>query len=1026
MSAEAIFATPGFYESFKSFFSSVDCLESVSVVSLPSTGDTVYALFDADCDSIVALALQDTPTYFWDGAKLTATEHPGSTRVALIHGQHYADLLYDILFHQRKRVTLYAVSNEGLSYSFTKAKSGSPGNPAAFLDVLPDVSSFSHTTVFLYADTSFNVFLAYTDGISKIGLLCYCDGPRFPVTAAVLCQISAAEAHVNANSELEQALDAQELLYTRVSDDYRHALRVAASEEFRVSSRHLFIPQAREEFDKVVMLSAAASYKCILKNGLSISGQTVLLSCFFSMLDFFSLSPETMHQQASSPKVRNIALPGSTELDAAIAQTDATSVDSLGFAFESIPLNDFMLMTTADLHALNILTRRNEMGAGTSLYSLLDKTVTRDGRLLLGMWMRRPLLKKDEIVYRHDIIDFFLEYADEFMLRSFSKILKRAPNLAQLASHFRTYKSYYATKTALHDIHGLYVFITVHYRKLLSILGILLGNCLDPILMGSLASDQIVSIFADARTTVDTASSNVHTSSGLTIKYAREYTPSIVRLLHELQSNLDAFINFTSLVEATFDLEELHSAPAEGPMRYLRQDGSLFLKREFSSDLRSMRDSLEQIESEIASHYHTIGSQVKSLRIIVTPTQDVFFRAPKSSFAQISAVRNVVIIDNKVTGVKFTTSTLKALALRRSSVSKAYFDLQLTMEPAILEIASTFHPVIALLGEVIGTVDCLHGFSLAAKSYSLTRPSVHETRSGEPLSDFVLSDCRNLLLYAQSNETTISNTIGFTGSRFIILSGINAGGKTSLLKALGQAVYLAQLGCFVPCSSAVIPLRDRICIRMGTGDTLVKNYSTFMYEMVNMAEILTGVSDSSLVLIDELGRGTSVNEGYGLTRSIIEFLVSKYNCFGLLATHIMEIMHIDTVLGLSLSGVIRNMYMDSQVINGQLKLLYTLKAGLVSAKYGLEIAKACGMNEHIISYALERMVHSSQKAPDSNSCKIIPIVHSDSNEAIEPCTKDLTDQYVALSRALILYRADSIPVDQLQRAYEATLRILHE
>ena len=175
----------------------------------------------------------------------------------------------------------------------------------------------------------------------------------------------------------------------------------------------------------------------------------------------------------------------------------------------------------------------------------------------------------------------------------------------------------------------------------------------------------------------------------------------------------------------------------------------------------------------------------------------------------------------------------------------------------------------------------------------------------------------------------------------MLLTGINMGGKSTFLRQIGICVILAHIGMFLPATYAEIPLIDQIFTRVGAGDIMLKGISTYMNEMIEICSVIRSASNKSLLLIDELGRGTSTDDGVGISYAILSYICEKIDCYCLFATHFYELTEMEEKF-----NKIKNYYMKYEVINGEVIMEYKLLKGKNSSSFGVEMFKSLNFDQN--------------------------------------------------------------------------------
>ena len=244
--------------------------------------------------------------------------------------------------------------------------------------------------------------------------------------------------------------------------------------------------------------------------------------------------------------------------------------------------------------------------------------------------------------------------------------------------------------------------------------------------------------------------------------------------------------------------------------------------------------------------------------------------------------------------------------------------------------------------KVISELDCLQSFAEIAQKYNYARPAFSEDKT------LKLTNSRHPVVErVMDHNDYVPNDCNLDQDTFIyLITGPNMSGKSTYMRQVAIISIMAQMGAYVPCETAVLPVFDQIFTRIGAADDLVSGKSTFMVEMLEAQKALANATENSLIIFDEIGRGTSTYDGLALAQAMIEFVAHTSHAKTLFSTHYHEL----TTLDQSLPSL-KNVHVAANEYKGELIFLHKVKDGAVDDSYGIQVAKLAHLPEAVISRA---------------------------------------------------------------------------
>jgi len=274
-------------------------------------------------------------------------------------------------------------------------------------------------------------------------------------------------------------------------------------------------------------------------------------------------------------------------------------------------------------------------------------------------------------------------------------------------------------------------------------------------------------------------------------------------------------------------------------------------------------------------------------------------------------------------------------------------------------------PKLQEIAKVISEIDVLQSFSTVAEENNYIRPILTNDNIVE------LKDNRHAVVEKVLTGEYVSNDIIMSKDKNILLiTGPNMAGKSTYMRQLAITVIMAQIGCFIPCTSATLKVFDAIYTRIGASDDLVSGESTFMVEMNEANNAISNATSNSLVLFDELGRGTATFDGMALAQSIIEYIHDNIGCKTMFSTHYHELTDLENNL-----KYLKNIHVSAHEENGVVTFLHKIKEGSVDKSYGIHVAKLANLPSKLIKRASDilNIYENKEKKRDIKIQESLPL-----------------------------------------------------
>ncbi len=523
-----------------------------------------------------------------------------------------------------------------------------------------------------------------------------------------------------------------------------------------------------------------------------------------------------------------------------------------------------------------------------SLIWLLDKTKTAMGSRMLKNMLENPLIDKDEINKRYDVVETLLK---EFILKE------------ELQNYL--YEVY-----DLERLSGRIAYGSANARDLLQ------------------------------------------------LKKSLKVLPNIKEIIDKIN-----FYHTFNPIDELYNLleESIYENPPIGI-----KEGYL-IKEGYNSELDELK-SLRKGGKDFVARFESEEREKTGIKNLKVGYNKVFGYYIEISKGNASLVKEEYGYERKQTlsnCERYISPILKEKEALILNAEEKIVELEYQLFVSIREKIKEYIPRLQEISKVISEIDVLASFTTVSENNNYVRPKLIDERIVK-----IIDDRHPVIEKVMTGEYVPNDIIMDENTNILLITGPNMAGKSTYMRQMAITVIMAQIGCFVPANSATLPIFDQIFTRIGASDDLVSGESTFMVEMTEANNAISNATSNSLILFDELGRGTATFDGMALAQSIIEYIHEHIKAKTFFSTHYHELTDLEDNL-----SNLKNIHVSAYEENGNITFLHKIKNGSVDRSYGIYVAKLAKLPNELIKRAdqILKIYENTERKRDIKIQEELPI-----------------------------------------------------
>ena len=468
---------------------------------------------------------------------------------------------------------------------------------------------------------------------------------------------------------------------------------------------------------------------------------------------------------------------------------------------------------------------------------------------------------------------------------------------------------------------------------------------------------------------------NANARDLLQLKRSLKVLPNIKETLNKLKydKTIDTLENLYNLLE-----ESIYENPPVGI-----KEGYL-IKENYNKDLDELKDLRKGGKDFVAKFEKEEKERtgIKNLKVGYNKVFGYYIEVSKGNIDLVKEEYGYIRKQTLTNCERYISQILKEKEDQILNAEEKIIDLEYELFISIRDEVKGYIKELQEISKTLSEIDVLQSFATVSEENNYIKPKINEKGKIN-----IIEGRHPVVEKVLEGKEYVSNDIKLDEkTNVLLITGPNMAGKSTYMRQMAIISIMAQIGCFVPAKEAELPIFDAIYTRIGASDDLVSGESTFMVEMTEAADAIKNATPNSLILFDELGRGTATFDGMSLAQAILEYIANKIKCKTLFSTHYHELTDMEKTI-----SNLKNKHVSAIEEDGNITFLHKVKDGSVDKSYGINVAKLAGLPEEVIDRAsgILKIYENKEKKTDTIIQTTLPLNFEEKKSEVEEDVKNI-------------------------------------